>query len=172
MQEINEEWRDAVGYEGLYMVSNIGRVKSLNYLHTKKEKILKPGKNTRGYLYVNLCKKGKIKNTRIHRLVCEAFLPNPLNLPQVNHINEIKEDNRVENLEWCSHIYNQNFGTRNERLAKAFSKSVKCLETGDIYPSTMYVERKLGFNHSDISACCNKKYGHKTVGGLHWEWAE
>ena len=172
MIEEKEEWIDIPGFKGLYKVSNKGVVKSLNYNHTGKEKILKPNKDGFGYPKVALSKNGKIKTIKVHRLVAEAFISNPLNLPEVNHINEIKEDNRVENLEWCSSRYNCNFGTRNERLAKAFSKSVKCLETAKIYPSAMCLERELGFNHSNIVSCCNKKYGYKTVKGFHWEWAE
>ena len=103
-----EEWRDIQGYEGLYMVSNLGRVKSLNYHRTGKERIMKPSDNGHGYLFVVLCKDGKDKNCRINRLVAQAFLPNPDNLPEVNHKDENKYNNCVENLEWCDRSYNVN----------------------------------------------------------------
>ena len=169
---MNDIWKDISGYEQLYQVSNTGKVKSLNYNHTGKEKILKPHKDRYGYLQVNISKKGKCKTMKIHRLVCDAFLSNPNSLPQINHRNEDKTDNRVENLEFCDNRYNSNFGTRNERVAKKLSKKVKCLDTGKIYASTQEVERQLGFNHSNISRCCNKKCGFKTVGKLHWEWVD
>ena len=169
IEEKEEIWKTIEDYP-YYQVSSLGRVKSLNYNHTKKEKILKPVKDGFGYLKVVLCNKGKMKSIKVHRLVCEAFLKNPYNLPQINHRNEDKTDTRLGNLEYCTAKYNCNFGTRNERLAKEFSKPVKCLETGKIYPSAMYLERELGFNHSNIVSCCNKKYGYKTVKGFHWEW--
>ena len=177
-----EIWKDIDGYPN-YQVSSLGRVKSIqrkakikNGYRTVIEKILKPGKSTNGYLQVALYKKGIKKTMRVHRLVCEAFIPNPENLPQVNHLNECKTDNRVENLEFCTQDYNLNFGSHNERCAKENknnpkkSKPVKCLETGVCYPSTQEVERQLGFSQGNISNCCNKKYC-KTVGGYHWEWA-
>ena len=122
---MQEEWRDIGGYEGLYQISNIGNVKSLgrlvNYKNKGKKwqegKILKP-LNKRGYLCVGLWKNGYIKNYSVHRLVAQAFIPNPNNLPQVNHKNEIKDDNRVENLEWCNNYYNSQYGTRNKRIAE------------------------------------------------------
>lgn len=186
MEEINEEWRDIPGYEGIYKVSNTGKVKSLERnvkgkncsIYTIKEKILNPVKNRKGYLQVVLFKEGIMKCIKIHRLVAETFLKNPNNLPQINHINEIKTDNRVENLEYCDAKYNSNFGTRNERVSKSNtnnpkrSKAVKCIETGKIYPSAYEVQRQLGFNHRNISACCNKMYGRKTVGNLHWEYVD
>ena len=92
-----EQWRDIEGFDGLYQVSNQGRVKSLKY---GKEKILKGVKSCNGYLTVGLCKDGKEVRKYIHRLVAEAFLPNPQNLPQVNHKDEDKTNNCVENLEW------------------------------------------------------------------------
>ena len=183
MKEINEEWRDIPEYENFYQVSSLGRVKSIErkvwngkVYSTHRERILKPLKNTDGYLQVVLFKEGIRKGFKIHRLVCEAFFPNPLNLPEVNHKDECKTNNNVTNLEWCSHIYNCNFGTRNERSAKSktnsikLSKSVKCLETGIVYPSVQEAERQLGFSHSQISCCCNKKYGYKTVKGFHFEY--
>lgn len=99
-----EVWKDVIGYEGLYQVSNLGIVKSLRRVdvlgRTVKERIKKPSLNKNGYLHVGLYKNGIHKNCYIHRLVAEAFIPNHNNLPQVNHINAIKEDNSLVNLEW------------------------------------------------------------------------
>ena len=100
---MNEEWRDIEGYEGLYQVSNLGRVKSLNYRGCKGNiSILKPRLTKKGYETINLCKDGKVKNVRIHRLVAQSFISNPNNLPVVNHKDENKLNNNVDNLEWCT----------------------------------------------------------------------
>ena len=115
---MNEEWRDIKGYEGRYQVSNLGRVKSLNYNHTSREKILKAREDKVGYLYLNLYKNNKRKTHKVHRLVAQAFIENPNNYPQVNHKDENKSNNRVENLEWCTHRYNLNYGTRNQRASE------------------------------------------------------
>ena len=123
---MREEWRPVIGYEGLYEVSNMGRVKSLKrtvwdnrgYYRTVPERILKPVDKGMGYLYVLLWKDGKGKNCRINRLVAIAFIPNPYNLPEVNHIDQNKENNCVSNLEFCSSKYNCNFGDRNKRIAE------------------------------------------------------
>lgn len=112
-----EEWKSIPGYEGLYEVSSYGRVKSLDrYVKVKsksyrlqKGKMLSPIKNKYGYLQVFLCCNGKYKIISVHRLVAEAFIPNPDNLPIINHLDEDKSNNRVENLEWCSHRYNSNY---------------------------------------------------------------
>lgn len=174
---MKEEWRD-IKENPNYMVSNMGRVKSLNYRRTGKEKILKPSTNTNGYLFINLYKNGKQKNCTIHRLVAKAFIPNPDNLPFINHKSEIKSQNNVENLEWCDTLYNNNFGTRNDRMADtkrngSQSKSVlqKDIETDEIiaeFPSTMEIERQLGYSNGNISQCCNGK--RKQAYGYKWQY--
>lgn len=98
----------------------------------------------------------------------QAFIENPNNLEQINHKNEIKTDNRVENLDYCDRKYNINYGTRNQRVAEKLSKQVLCVETGKIYTSTHQVERELGFNQSAISRCCSGKL--KTCGGYTWKY--
>lgn len=114
-----EIWRPIVGYEGLYEVSSYGRVRSLDRYdsrnHFKKGRILKNRDNCNGYLLCGLSKNGIVKNKYIHRLVAEAFIPNSDNLPEVNHIDEDKINNRVDNLEFCNHKYNCNYGTKIKR---------------------------------------------------------
>lgn len=159
-----EIFKDIEGYEGLYQISNLGSVKSLGNgnSNNSKEKILKPTKDKKGYLTVDLYKQGKRKIYKVHRLVAQAFISNPNNLPQVNHRDEDKTNNAVENLEFCDAKYNINYGTRNEKI----SKQLMCLETGKIYPSTREVQKQLGFAHSNISKCCNGKL--KQAYGYTW----
>ena len=175
-----EVWRDVVGYEGLYQVSSMGRVKSLERRFIDKigreryvkECFLKPSTDRGGYLRVGLCDGEKQKTFKVHRLVCEAFHENPDNKPQVNHINEIKTDNRASNLEWATARENSNFGTRNERLGKAQSKPVaQYAQDGElikVWPSTMEVERQAGFSNGNISQAANGKY--KQAYGFIWEY--
>ena len=171
MEEIKEEWRDIVGYENLYQISNLGNVKSLKY---GKERILKPAKDGKKYSIVNLCKQGKMKTYKVHRLVAQAFIPNPNNFRELNHIDEDKTNNCVSNLEYCDSKHNCNYGTRNKRIAESNinhpnkSKQVMCVETGKIYPSTMEIQRQLGFASSNISAVCIGKY--KQAYGFHWRY--
>ena len=166
-----EEWRNIEGYPN-YMVSNMGRVKSLGNNKTRKEKILKGGKDGSGYLYVPLYKERIRKNYKIHRLVASAFLPNPDNLPQVNHKDEDKSNNRVENLEYCNSQYNNNYGTHNERMAKSLSIPVLQFSfNGEFikkWDSATQVQNELGFDNSDISKCCKGK--KKTCGGYKWHY--
>ena len=120
---MEEVWKPVVGYEGLYEVSNMGRVKSLgngksNNSSYSKERILKGRKTHRGYLRVNLYKNNKAKDYYIHRLVAEAFIPNIDNLPCINHKDENPKNNHVTNLEWVTYKENNNYGTHNEKVAE------------------------------------------------------
>lgn len=168
----NEIWREIAGYEGLYKVSNMGRVMSLNYRHTGKVKVLKNRPEKDGYLVINFCYNGKIKTFKIHRLVAEAFIPNPDNLPQVNHKDEDKTNNCVENLEWCTNKYNSNYGTRKHRLSETHKISVSQFDkTGlliKVYSSGITAQMETGINSSNITKCCRGKL--KTAGGYIWRY--
>ena len=167
-----EYWKPVVGYEGLYEVSNYGRIKSFDTyrkgnngsIRCCKGRILKLRTDKDGYFKVVLYKNNKPKTFTVHRLVAEAFLPNPDNLPCVNHKDECKTNNNVNNLEWCNIKYNINFGTRNEKVSKKLSKPVlQYTLDGQFvreWPSTMECGRN-GFNHGAVAACCRgelKKY--------------
>lgn len=182
-----EIWRPVVGYEGLYEVSDQGRVRSLQSGKWRNRRILKLGKNPNGYLYVKLCKDGKGEGMRVHRVVAEAFIPNPNHLATVNHKDEDKTNNFASNLEWMSHKDNINYGSHNRRMAEALakamagvnvnnpklSKPVQQLDkaTGKVlaaFPSTVEAERITGIAHSSICACCNGKC--KSAGGYVWRY--
>ena len=113
-----EEWKEIPGYEGLYEVSNKGNVRNV-----RRNKLLRLSKTNNRYIRVSLCKNGIKTGLTVHRLVAEAFIENPDNLPEVNHKDEDKTNNRVENLEWCDHKYNMNYGTRNIRAKETAIKN-------------------------------------------------
>lgn len=162
-----EIWKVIEGFHN-YMVSNEGRIYS-----RKTNSIMKPTPDTKGYLRISFYENGKSRTFKVHRLVAQAFIPNPENLPQVNHKDENKSNNAVSNLEWCTNSYNRNYGTATERTrlantnCKSTSAPVKCLETGEIFPSLMEAERKTGAKN--IFWCCKGK--RNTSGGFHWEYA-
>ena len=194
-----EIWRTAIYddeiYEGLYKVSNLGRILSLDYNHTGKPGLMNPGKDKYGYLKVDLWKNGESKTCKVHRLVAETFLPNPENKPQVNHkiegdegkkINMVifNEDGTIDKekttIEWVTSKENNNYGTHNERVAKAISKAntngklskpvLQFSLSGELireWPSVNECWRN-GFDKGAVSRCCNGKLPHYK--GFKWEY--
>lgn len=121
MESEKEIWKEVDGYNGIYFVSNLGRIKSVDhYINSrwgcvlKKGRFLKFRKSIKGYIQVSFSLKGKRFNTGVHRVIARAFIPNPLNKPQINHINGIKDDNRLVNLEWCTNRENQIHAVKNK----------------------------------------------------------
>lgn len=171
---IEEQWLDIPGYEGLYQISNFGRVKSFYF---KNPRILKPHK-VKGYSNVELYKNKKKKQFYIHRLVMENFCPiENMNVLDVNHKDENKSNNHISNLEWMTHKDNLNYGSRAEKARMKMqgknssrSKKVRCIEKNIIYEALREAERQLGIPATNISRACKGKI--KTAGGYHWEYVE
>lgn len=167
---MDEIYKDIKGYEGKYQVSNLGNVKSLHYNNTNKEKVLKTTLHKDGYLFVSL---GHDKTKSIHRLVAETFIPNPDNMPIVNHKDENKQNNSVDNLEWCSYKYNSNYGTNAERIAKSESKPINQYDLqGNFiksWNSGTEIKITLGYSNGNICNCCRGK--QKTAYGFIWRYA-
>lgn len=163
---MNEIWKNI---DSRYSISNLGRVKS-NYAN--KERILKSFQDIRGYLKVDLRHEGKRKTMFVHRLVALAFIPNPDNFKEVNHKDEDKENNCVDNLEWCDTKYNCNYGTRNERKANGCMKKIYSLdEDGTItyYNSRNEAGKLLNIDATSISKVLSDNYPqNKTAGGKQW----
>ena len=187
-----EIWKTAVYdgeiYEGLYKVSNLGRILSLNYRNTGKPDLMNPGEDKDGYFQVCLSKNKETKTCKVHRLVAQTFLPNPENKPCINHkiegekgkkINMVifNEDGSVDEerttIEWVTYEENNNYATRNERVAKAQSKRVIQLSlSGDFikeWPSTQECGRN-GFNQGNVAACCRGEISQYK--GFRWMYAE
>ena len=188
---MTEEWRtavyDGIVYEGLYKVSNLGRILSLNYRNTGKADLMTPFENTKGYLKVQLSKNGEYKQCYVHRLIAETFLPNPENKPCINHKIEGDEGKKINmvifnedgtineertTIEWATYEENNNYATRNERAAKALSKPVLQLSlSGDLireWPSIAECGRN-GFDSGVVCKCCNGK--RKSAYGFKWCYA-
>lgn len=188
---MKEIWRDIKGYNGLYQISNIGRVKSLPKIHNlhnnsyiTKERILKNSINSNGYIRITLKAFGKGKRYYVHRLVLEAFMPNPSNKPFVNHIDCNPKNNRVDNLEWCSAQENTDHMKklgRNKRTTQwlnnlhksqeKFYKKVKGTNiiTGEIMIlNNINSAKKYGFSPAEIIRCCKNK--RNTTHNFRWEY--
>lgn len=181
-----ERWKPIKGFEGLYEISDFGNVKSLDrkvfyknrIIITHKGVMLKKYKHKKGYVCVRLSKNGKQKNVLIHRLVAEAFIPNPRNLPCVNHKTECKTFNHYSTLEWCDYSYNANFGTSITRRVKKQTndpkQSKKILQMTKygkiikIWPSIREINRQLGFSRWAITSVCYGK--QKTAYGFCWRF--
>ena len=165
----NEIWKTIEEFDN-YEVSTLGRVRNI-----ETGKVLKPTLNGSGYYKVGLFKQNKRYTRNIHRLVATEFIANPENYPCINHRDEDKTNNSIENLEWCSYQYNNNYGTRLERAAKAITgslnygaKRVKCIETGEIFLCTADAARKYGLERCAVSNASNPKHIQRTAGGHTW----
>lgn len=170
--KIKEIWKSIKGYEEQYAISNFGRVRGLSRKDSMgrniKSSIIKPQRNKKGYLQVSLCKNGTCKTFTVHRLVADAFIPNPNACPQVNHIDENKENNYASNLEWCDNLYNSNWGTRNIRLASKLSHSVYAIDKNgnyQLYKSETEASLFLGIPTSAINDIVNKRNNRKSYMG-------
>ena len=167
-------WKEIHGTDGKYLISTAGKVMAIsrrvkfgNVYRWTKTKLLTPRDNGKGYLELEFLGKHRY----IHRLVAEAFIPNPQNLPQVNHKDENKSNNCVENLEWCDRVYNTNYGTGIERSKeKRFGDRfvVINLDTGEVYQTPKDASRATGIHNDSISRVCKGK--SKTAGGYRWRY--
>lgn len=188
---MEEIWKDIKGYEGLYQVSSEGRVKSKARNGNWKEKILKPVKTKDNYFIVGLCKNGKSKNKRINRLVAEAFIPNPENKPEVNHIDGNKHNNKISNLEWVTtkenivHAYKIGLNSKEKNVSSLKEYAKRGCENPKskrvyqfdlngnliaIYVSVREAERQTKIKSQMISSCCLNKINH--VGKYVWRYKE
>ena len=188
-----EIWKAVPGYEGLYEISSLGRIRSVSHprsgkkwSHRKEGRVLLPSYNkANGYLSVCLCKDGEHHHAYLHRLVAAAFLPNPSNLPFVNHKDENKRNNDAGNLEWCSHLYNIRYGTGMQRRLQSIaeSKRGRCYpkriaqytRDGQLvatYSSSEEAARALGCNGSNIRTCARQERGVKQSNGYVWRYVD
>ena len=186
---MEEIWKDIDGYEGKYQVSTNGRVRSIDrYVIDKKGHsvfrngcIMKPYYTKTGYQFIRIgVFNEKHRDAYIHRLVAEAFLPNPDNLPEVNHKNEIKDDNHLENLEWCSRLYNARYGTIRKRQSETRKDiSIRPIVQRDldgrllaIYRTPGEAYRQTGIDSSAIIKVCKGRERFITAGGFLWSFAD
>ena len=185
---MSEVWKDIEGYEGKYEVSSYGRVRSLEhsislrnqhgeYVRKLSERIIKQKRNRKdGYFNVTLCKRAEHSTAYVHRLVAQAFIPNPDNLPQINHKNEQRDDNRVDNLEWCTGTYNMYYNGRSKRIAIANGKPVEQLSMDGhfirTFPSIREAARSVNGDMKSIRMCCKKDTMTHYYKGYRWKFKE
>ena len=165
---MEERWKDIKGYEGLYQISDLGRVKSLGNNKTKKDKILKNTMNNAGYYYIDLSKDNIKKRYTIHRLVGIYFVDGYKEGYTVNHINECKTDNKYTNLQWCSQQENTLHSSHKWAGGNNYNaKKIICVETGEIYPSISDACKDIGRSFQSMHRAI-KTSG--TCGGYHWKY--
>ena len=158
-----EVWKDIQGVKGHYQISNFGNIRNTNTPNILR----KTHVDNRGYLTITFWKGNKRVPTRVHRLVAEAFIPNPENKPQVNHINGVKTDNRVENLEWVSNSENQKHAYKNGLNHNNIKyRKILCVETGEVFCGICNAGKKLGLANGNIWAVLNNRQAH--TGGYHF----
>lgn len=170
MQEI---WKDIKGYEGIYQVSNMGNIRSLNYRKMNQNKILKLDKDINGYLNADLNLNGKREVYKVHRLVAEAFIENKHNKKVINHKNGIREDNRVENLEWCTSSYNNtNIVKRQYKNVKRNRKEIEQYDENNnlikTWNSISTASIETGISYPNICSCCKGRLN--SAGGYIWKY--
>lgn len=167
----NEVWKDIAEFDGYYQVSNYGRVRRSDNHRIKASPL-----NAYGYPQVNLYKNGKAHLRRVHRLVAMAFIPNPNNLPMINHKDEVPTNNNVDNLEWCDAKYNVNYGGGNKKRALSHSKVVLQYSlSGELireWTSATEAARELGFPQSGINWCCLRRPKHNSCKGYIWRYKD
>ncbi len=180
---MEEVWKNICGYEGLYQVSNLGNVKSLNYAHRGYAKNLVPKKNNSGRLWVELVKDGVKKPMLIHRLVANEFIDNPNNYPQINHKDENPTNNCVDNLEWCTGLYNIRYSlalhperSRSRKMRKTrkiIGNEIRQIDLSGNEVCTWKDIREIvnttGMSQWSITQCCDGK--RKTAYGFRWQYA-
>lgn len=188
---MNEIWKPYSGYEGLYEVSNTGKCRSVEHTVTRivnggvrvspyKGKILKKHISKNGYVMISLSKNGKVSHKTLHRMVAETFIPNPNNYRCINHKDENKENNIVENLEWCTNKYNSNWGTNPQRTSvrqnnkpsrhrkvSQFTLDGKFVKT---FYAASHAQKELGVDASRVISCCRGKKGSFSAGGFKWKY--
>lgn len=166
-----EIWKDIPEYEGLYQASNLGRIKSINSKRRNHDVIMSDKSiANNGYIVVCLKRNGKPKTHSVHRLIAKTFIPNPYNYPVINHKNENKLDNRVENLEWCTYSYNISYGSNRYKRALKLGKKVFCVELNKTFVSIKEAGRITNIPYQNIASCCRGKL--KSAGGYHWQFLE
>lgn len=173
---LEEIWKDIKDYEGLYQISNLGRVKSLDRIISCKNGTTKFCKGTllhifkNDYLFVRLCENSLCKTKYIHKLVAQAFIPNPNNLPEVNHKDENKLNNNIDNLEWCTIAYNNTYGTRTQRTRKRVYQLDLNKNIIKLWDGIRIASQELNIPCQQISQCCNGTKYRKTAGGYIWKY--
>lgn len=167
-----ETWKEVYGFDILYEVSSLGNVRTKyvkNRGYTSEYHECKPIDNGNGYLRFNWTSNRKHHTVYVHRLVAQYFIDNPNGYVEVNHKDENKYNNTVDNLEWCDHIYNSNHGTKSERTAQKTRRKVKCNETGIIYNSITEAAKDMNIGKTAISNCLNNRA--KSSCGYTWSYA-